>query len=116
MGLTTSQRLAAIEQRLERLERLAFLSYTEVRKVADYAYLSILMEQDADSIKRMQGMRALSDHEALQSGMDMEDLVHLKVRMSRFLQARCRHDVLELARELAAERNRAMAASEKDVA
>lgn len=110
----TDERLASLEQRLERLERLAFLSYVEIRRVADYAYLNILLEQDADTIKRIQGMRALSDHEALRSGMDVQDLVHLKVRMTKFLQARCRHDVLELAQDLAKERE--MAASERNVA
>ena len=101
-------RLFALEERLERLERLSFLSYTELRKVAEYAYqIRIYEPEPGDApFKRMPKMHALSDEEALGAGMGVADLVALKFKMSRFLQARCRQDALALAKDIAEERKR----------
>lgn len=99
------ERLLALEERLERVERLSYLCYVETRRVAEYAYLNVRMEEDAESVKRLPGMRHLSDAEALKFGMEMEDLVALKFK-HRFLVARCRRDALVIAKELADERKR----------
>lgn len=99
------ERVLALEERLERLERLSYLCYTEIRKVAEYAYLNVKLEADPNTVKRISKMRQLSDQEALKSGMEFEDLVALKFKQ-RFLVARCRQDVLEIAKEIADERKR----------
>lgn len=103
-----AERLLAFEERLERLERLSFLSYVETRRLAEYAYqLRIYEPEPGDApYKRLHGMKGLSDQEALNFGMEIADVVALKVKMTRFLQARCRQDALQLAKDLAEERKR----------
>jgi hypothetical protein len=109
---TLGERVLALEERLERLERLAYLSYVEMRKVAEYAYLNVRLEEDADTVKRLSGMRGLSDQDALAAGLEFDDIVALKLK-ARFLTARCRNDALAIAKELADERKRRPVVDEK---
>lgn len=113
MADTLLDRLLALEERMERIERISYLCYTEIRKVAEYAYLNVRLEADADSVKRIPKMRNLNDQEALRSGMDFDDLVALKFKQ-RYLVARCRKDVLEIAKEIADERLRRPIAMEEE--
>lgn len=99
------ERLLALEERLERVERLSYLTYCETRRIAEYAYLNVRLEAEPDSVKRLSGMRALSDQDALKFGMEFSDVIALKFKQ-RFLAARCREDVLAIAKELAEERHR----------
>lgn len=105
MDRTTDRRLRDIERRLEQVERLAYQTYCDVRHVAEYAYQNILLEVDADEIKRMPGMRNLSDHDALKAGLELEDIIALKFK-AKFLAARCRQDALAIGRYIAEERKR----------
>ncbi len=100
-----AERLLALEERLERVERLSYLLYGEMRRVAEYAYLNVRLEAEPETIKRLPGMRSLSDQDALRAGMDVDDLVALKVKQ-RFLVARCRADALAIAKHIADERKR----------
>lgn len=90
---------------MERVERLAYLEYVETRRLAEYAYLNVRLEVDAEEIKRVPGIRSLTDDQAIRSGLAVEDLVALKVKQ-RFLGARCREDILAIAKYIAEERNR----------
>lgn len=99
------RRLANLEERLERVERLSYLTYTDLRKVAEYAYLNVLLEVDAEEIKRIPGIRNVTDDQALKAGLSVADLVALKFKQ-RFLVNRCRDDLLAIAKYIAEERER----------
>lgn len=105
MDKETEARLRSMELRLERLERLSYEAYGDIRRVAEYAYSNVRFEVDPETIKRIPGMRPLSDRDALSVGMAMDDLVALKIKM-KHLAKRCRLDALGIAKLLADERKR----------
>lgn len=90
---------------MERLERVSYALYNEMRLVADYAYLNVRLEADPETIKRVPGIRTLTDDQALKAGLTAEDIVALKFKQ-RFLAARCRADIFEIAKFIADERLR----------
>lgn len=103
---------------MERVERLSYLSYVELRRVADYAYLNVRLEVDSESIKRIRGIRNVTDDEAQKFGLSLRDVVALKHKQ-RFLYGRCREDFLAIAKYIAKERERdpaVVAEEDRDVA
>ncbi len=92
--------LRELNARLARVERLAYLTYHDVRHVAEYAYENAALERHGDVAKRMSKMKPLNDNEALKLGMSMVQLVILK-RSAKLVGGQCRQDAYTLAAELA---------------
>lgn len=101
MGLDAESdtRLEDIERRLDRLERLMFITFQDVRDVAAYAYKNARLELAAEEAKRMPGLNQLSDREALAVGLMMHELAGLK-QANRVLRKQVRLDALGIVRDL----------------
>lgn len=97
--MTDDERLAAIEARLDRLERMVYVVYDDIRRVAEYAYLNVKLERDASTVKRMSHMRTLSMAEAERHGMDIRRQIAIK-SVWKVLGFAVRHDALAIAKEI----------------
>ncbi len=91
-------RLEEIERRLDRLERLAFVTFQDVRSVADYAYKNVRLEVEADEVKRIPGFLGLSDNEVLKVGLAIHELAEFKLAV-RVLRKQVRRDALTIVRD-----------------
>ena len=90
------ERFREIERRLDRLERLVFLGFQDVRDVAEYAYQNV--QQEPEDVKRLTWTRrdfhALTDREAVEAaGLAAHELAALKMTM-KTLRRQGRRDVL----------------------
>lgn len=94
-------RLRDIEARLERLERLAFSGFSEIREVANYAYRNVRLEVGPEEVRRLPRMEKLQDRDALRVGMAPIDLYTMKMMHARGFAYQMRRDVLTIAKELA---------------
>ena len=93
------EELDEINRRLDRLERLAFQTYTDVQSVAAYAYMNVRTEVSADEVKPLSGFNALQDKEALAVGLMFHELCALK-QTTRTLRKQARRDSLTIIRDL----------------
>ena len=93
------EELEDIDRRISRLERLVFQLYTDVQKVAEYAYVNVRQEVTAEEIQRLEGFNKLQDKEALGVGLMFHELAALK-QSSRVLRKQARQDSLTLIRDL----------------
>lgn len=98
-GTDLDIRLADIERRLDRLERLAFMGYTDIRKVADYAYDNVRLEVSADEVKKLSEFQQLSDNEALKVGLMVQEIALLKMT-ARGLRKQTRLDAVGIVRDM----------------
>ena len=94
-------RLAEIEQRLDRLERLAFVGFQDVRDVAEYSFQNVFRKPE--DVKRLSWTRRdfhpLSDKEAIATGVAPHELAALKMTM-KTLRRQTRLDVLRIVRDI----------------
>ncbi len=99
--MTTEKRLAEIEKRLDRLERLVFVGFQEVRDVAEYAYENAMSPEEVKRPSwRRPGLTPLSDQEAIAiGGLAVHELASLKMTM-RHLRKQTRRDALGIVRDL----------------
>lgn len=115
MSADLEARLSEVERRLDRVERLAFLAFQDLRDVASYAYENVRLDVSPEEVKRLPGSFArLSDKEILAVGVNLHELVALKSTM-RVLRKQVRLDVLGVVRDLLRRGQRAQLRS-KDAA
>ncbi len=110
-------RLREIDARLDRLERLALLSYNQIRDVARYAHDGIIgaVEYAADAAedalegrppeslpkaRTIPNAKPLSDTDLLSAGISMREIVELKRMLLREFVGQTRADVLAIAHDL----------------
>jgi hypothetical protein len=91
--------LEDIERRLTRLERVVYQTYTDVQRLADYAYTNVRTEVTADEIQRLEGFNKLQDMEAFKVGLMFHEVAALKHTV-RHLRRQARQDALTLIRDL----------------
>ncbi len=93
-------RLDEIERRLARLERLAFLTFQDVRDVGSYAYENFRLDVEPEEVRQLPArFNQLSDQEALATGLALHELASLKATM-RILRHQVRRDALGIVRDL----------------
>lgn len=89
-------RIAEMESRLSRLERLALLNYNQIRDLGKYTYELLKLDVHPDDIKRPLHLQAIQDHELVKAGATLEEVAVLKKFIARDFRFVTRLDMVDI--------------------